>query len=267
MELIRKKSKLTRMLILRELVMCEPKDQKSISESIGITPQAVSEYLKKMDEEGLVDTRSRPLRATVMGVDYLQHHLLQLKDFIDRSINGLEIVRSTDAIAASRIEKGEELRLFIRNGLLHCEPGNDAPSTGIADNDGEKGDIVMISGLSGVVEIPKTALSVVEIEPARKGGGSTRIDTIVIERLKEKCRIEGESRIAVLDQEAASLMIRSGLDYDLELPGAPTIAGTLERGVSILCFGTPHSTSRIFTSQELSSDRYEKCLVKLLEVT
>jgi putative transcriptional regulator len=265
MELIRKKSRLTRMLILRELVVGNHKDQRSIADAIGITPQAVSEYLKRMEEEGIVILDPRPPRTTVKGVDILQHDLLQLKDYIDRSIEGLEIVRSTDAIAASRIKRGDRLRIFMRDGFLHCEQGDKGPSTGVAENDGEIDDIVMISGLSGVVDVPEAKLLFVELTPARSGGGSVRIDREMFERVKEGFCADGSPRVAVLDQEAASLMIRSGLDYDLELPRAPTIAGTIERGIPLICLGTPHSISRIFTSQELSSERYKIRIEKLMD--
>lgn len=266
MELIRKKSKLTRMLILRELVIAGPKDQRSIAKSIGITPQAVSEYLKKMDDEGLVDIRSRPPRATIKGVDLLQNNLLQLKDLIDRSIDGLEIVRSTDAIAASRVSEGDRLRTFMHDGFLYCEPGDGSPSTGIADNSAEKDEIVMISGLSGVVEIPEAKLIIVEIEPARKGGGSIRINEEVMEKILKDRSMGSHLRIAVLDQEAASMIIRSGMEYDMELPGPQAVLETLERGVSVLCFGTPHSTSGILISRELSQDRSEKCRMRLRDI-
>ena len=113
----RPKSKLTVLLILRELVIKNPKDQRSMAEPVGITPQGISDYLKKMEHDGLVDPGSKPPKATIRGVDMLQRDLLQLKDFIDRSIDGLEIVRSTDAIAASKVKKGDRLRIFI-NYLL-----------------------------------------------------------------------------------------------------------------------------------------------------
>ncbi len=263
MELIKKKSNLTRMLILRELVIEEPKDQRSIADNIDITPQAVSEYLKLMKEAGLVDLGTRPPKATVRGVDLLQRDLLQLKDFIDRSIDGLEIVRSTDAIAASNIKKGDRLRTFLDNGLLYCKAGEGGPSTGIADNDGNRGDIVMISGLSGVITMPEVKMAAIEIIPARQGGGSLRISKKTIEKAVLECSMGDQFRIAVLDQEAASLMKRSMLAYDLEIPRAPTLKETLQRGLSLLCIGTPHTVSKILTSQEISSLDVETCRLDL----
>jgi putative transcriptional regulator len=253
MDLIRKKSNLTIMLILRELVIGAPPDQRTIASAIGITPQAVSDYMKTMHEEGLVEIMDKQPRATMKGVDLLQRDLLQLKEFIDGSINGLEIVRSTDAIARTRIRKGDQVDLFIEKGLLYCTVGGNGPSTGTADNDCEPGEIAMISSLSGMISVPPSKLLVIEVLPARKGGGKLRIDKGELTAIIEEHDMDPGSTVAVLDQEAAALMMRSGIEYDLEIPGPHTLKDTLLRGKSVVCLGTPHASSRMMNSQEIEA--------------
>jgi putative transcriptional regulator len=267
MEPMKKKSDLTKLLILRELVIEEPKDQKSISESIGITPQAISEYLKKMEEEGLVDLSSRSPRATIEGVENLQRSLLRLKAFIDGTIDRLDIIRSIDAIAAGKIKAGDRVSLFLKDGLLYCRPGEEGPSTGVADDNGMEGDIVMISSLKGVVEVPEAKLIAIEIKPARQGGGALKMDPSVLDRIKEGYKLGDRSRIAVLDQEAAAIMNRSGLGFDIEMPRPPTIMDTISRGVSMICIGTPFTISRALTSQEIVSFDVEVVKVDLSLIT
>ncbi|MGA1793702.1 MAG: ArsR family transcriptional regulator [Thermoplasmatota archaeon] len=266
MDMIRSKGKLTRLLILRELVIEEPKDQKSIAGSLEITPQAVSEYLKKMAREGLVDLSFKPPRPTVKGVDVLHRDLLQLKGFIDRSIDSMYIVRSTDAIAASEIRKGERVRLFIDNGLLYCSQGAGGSSSGTAESDGDIGDTIVVSDLSGLVEMPHANISFVEIRSVREGGGSVRIDDDIMDRIRSKGSTGEFSRTAVLDQEAASIFIRSRLNYDMEFPSSSTVKDTLERGVSMICFGTLHSISAMMSAHELSTDSIKKRWMKLDDV-
>ena len=67
MDILRNKGRLTRLLILLELVTERPADQRSVAEPIGITPQAVSEYVHRMAGEGLVKVTPQGPRATMEG--------------------------------------------------------------------------------------------------------------------------------------------------------------------------------------------------------
>jgi predicted transcriptional regulator len=219
-----------------------------------------------MEQEGLMDPGSKVPKATVKGVDLLQRNLLQIKDFIDRSIDRLEIVRSTDAIAAASIRKGDHLNLYIEDGFLYGEPGEGAPSTGMADNDCEKGEIVMVSGLSGVIDLPRSMLITVEIVPARQGGGGVRMKSTIIDDLAREHGFTKHLRTAVLDQEAASLMKRSGIPYDMELPKESTLKDTLMRGLSLICIGTPHTVEKVLNSTEILSMGYETMKMELSDL-
>ncbi len=151
-EEMRKKGRLTRMLLLLQMVTDSPKDQRSLADPIGITPQAVSDYMYKMKEESLVTTGPEGPRATVKGVDLLHQDLLIWKDFIDTSINRLEIVRSTDAMALEPISRGEQVHLIMKDGLLSAvKEGNG--SSGIAETDASPGDMLTISSLNGLVDL------------------------------------------------------------------------------------------------------------------
>ena len=90
-----------------------------------------------------------------------------------------------------------------------------------------------------------------------------RIAEGIIPGVLRKFSISNQFRIAVLDQEAASLMMRSRLEYDLEIPRAPTLKETLQRGLSLICIGTPHTVSRVLTSHEITSLNIETCRIDL----
>lgn len=236
MEALRSKGVSTRILILLHLVLERPKGQREVAERVGMTPQGISEYMRKMRAEGLV--RSSDLRATVKGVQFLHHELLSLKGFVDRSIKRLEIVRSTDAIAAGDIVEGERVTLFMNEGLLYAGKGVKGSSTGVSRNACGKGDIVQVSDLDGVVDMVEGSVHLIEIQPAREGGGSA-----VIGKRQYKDLLDGSCRIAALDLEAAALLARSGIGYDLELPRPRTVMDTIKRGLTVVAFGTPHSVA------------------------
>ncbi|MGA1849167.1 MAG: hypothetical protein ACMUHB_07490 [Thermoplasmatota archaeon] len=255
MELVRSKSRMTRLLILLEIVLKKPGDQRSISGSLEITPQAVSEYLRTMQDEGLVDLSGKAPAATVEGVQMLQSSLLQLKDFVDSNISKLDIIRSTDAIAHGDVKTGDRVGLFMKDGLLHAGRVGDCSSCGIADSDALDGELVGVSDLTGVLELPPPTLVLLSVVPARQGGRGQRFRA---DRWKkERSRIENDMgggvafRTAVLDLEAASIMIRCSFGYEMEMPGPETLLTTLQRGVPVFCAGTPFSISKL--RRDLSS--------------
>ncbi|MBN1539688.1 MAG: ArsR family transcriptional regulator [Candidatus Thermoplasmatota archaeon] len=265
MDMLRKKGEMTRISILRDLVIETPRDQRSIASTLQITPQAISDHLKKMGKSGLVDLSFRPPRVTVEGVEYLQRSLLQLKAYIDNTIERLDIIRSIDAIAEVGVKHGDRVSLFMKNGLLYCSPGVSGSSTGRVDTDGAPGDLVIISELTGVVSMPKSSLYLFEVLPARSGGGNRRlprdpIGSIIGEPISGRI-----PRLAVLDLEAASLMLRSGIEYHLEMPDPKAVVNYLERGVTMVCFGTPHSLSRLKGSPEIIDLAIEPATVKAEE--
>ena len=246
MELLRNKSRLTMLQMLLEIVLHHPGDQRTIASAVEITPQAVSEYLRKMEGEGLVDLSEKAPRATVKGVDMLQSSLLQLKDFVDTSIGKLSIIRTTDAISSIDLNRGQDVGLFMKDGLFYAGEQNGQSSRGRVDHDALKGEMVSVSDLTGVLELRPPRLYLLNIIPARQGGGGERIDSQKLDIfLSSKDVDDNRPRYAVLDLEAASLMLRSRISYDLEMPGPETIMNHLERGVSLICIGTPYSVSRI----------------------
>ncbi|MBN1389055.1 MAG: ArsR family transcriptional regulator [Candidatus Thermoplasmatota archaeon] len=262
MDNLRKKGELTRILILRELVIEAPRDQKAIASSLDITPQAVSSHLRKMGETGLVDLSFKPPRATVEGVEHLQRSLLQLKASIDSTIERLEIVRSIDAIADAEVQAGDRVSLFMKGGLLYCSPAISGSSTGKADTGGRPGDLVMISELNGVITMPESRLYLCEVLPARSGGGSRKLKGDAVKSIINGNATDPRPRLAVLDLEAASLMMRSNIDYHLEMPEPKAVRSTVERGLTTVCFGTPHSISRLIGSPEMIGLAHEPVIVK-----
>ncbi|MEA3559658.1 MAG: helix-turn-helix domain-containing protein [Candidatus Thermoplasmatota archaeon] len=244
MELLRNKSRLTMLQMLLEMVLHHPGDQRTIASAVGVTPQAVSEYLRKMESEGLVDLSEKAPRVTINGVDLLQSSLLQLKEFVDTSIGKLSIVRTTDAISSVGLKEGQDVGLFMKDGLLYAGEQNGRRSLGRADHDALKGEMVSVSELSGVLELPPPTLYLLNITPARQGGGGERIDRGKLD-IFFTSRGEKRPRSAVLDLEAASLMQRSRIPYDMEMPGPETMINHLERGISVICIGTPYSVSRM----------------------
>ncbi len=244
MEILRKKSVSTRMLILLEIVVNRKGSMRQIADGVGITPQAVWDYLRRMEAEGTVVMKGRLPTATVKGVDLLHRNLLSLKGFVDGSVSRLAIVASTDAIAGEPISKGDTVSLVMRDGLLFAVMGDDGPSVGTAQNGCRKWDMVTISNLRGVMEMKKGDLLLIEILPARSGGGAMRVKGgSLIDEFHSLVPQKGgkEPRFAAADLEAVALAKRSGIEGYLELPNWEMLRDHLDRGVDMIVIGTPHT--------------------------
>lgn len=253
MEILRKKSVSTRMLILLEIVVNRKGSMRQIAEGVGITPQAVWDYLRKMEEEGTVVMKGTLPTATVKGVDLLHRNLLSLKGFVDRSVSRLAIVASTDAIAAGPISKGDTVSLVMRDGLLLAVMGDDGPSVGTAQNACRKWDMVTVSDLRGVMEMEKGHLLLMEMLPARSGGGTMRVrGGSMIEEFQSFVQQKGgvEPRFAACDLEAVALVERSGIKGYIELPNWEMVRDHLDRGVDIIAMGTPHTIASYLSHLE-----------------
>ena len=244
MDILRKKKVSTRMLILLEIVVNRKGSMRQIADGVGITPQAVWDYLRKMEEEGTVVMKGRLPTATVNGVDLLHRNLLSLKGFVDESVSRLAIVASTDAIAAEPLSKGDTVSLVMRDGLLFAAMGDDGPSVGTAQNVCRKWDMVTVSNLRGVMEMEKGGLLLIEILPARSGGGAMRVkgDSLIEEFHSFASQKSGTGpRFAAADLEAVALVKLSGIEGYLELPNWEMLRDHLDRGVDMIVIGTPHT--------------------------
>ncbi|MFW3145510.1 MAG: hypothetical protein ACMUIE_01705 [Thermoplasmatota archaeon] len=259
MEIVRNKSKMTRVLILLEIVLKKPGDQRTIASSLDITPQAVSEYLHRMDQEGLVDLTGKAPRTTVKGVEMLQSSLLQLKDFTDTSLGSLELIRSTDAIASRSFRAGERVGLFMREGLLYAGDEAGCTSRGIAESDAAEGEMLPVNELSGVLELPPATLFTLTLRPSRIGGRGDILDREMLrDRFRELSMSDPSTedpRICAMDLEAAALLKRSSVAYSLEMPSVETVINHIQRGVSLLCIGAPFSLSKLAREVSISSPR------------
>lgn len=261
MELLRNKGHLTKVLILASIVIHKKSTVSSIAETVDITPQGASDYLTVMDSEGLVSRERGGIRATVAGVEHLQKALLTLKGFVDRSIEGLDIVRSTDAIADQAIKRGDRVKLFMKKGLLYARKGTGV-SWGIADSDASDKEIVQVSELSGVLEMERSPIRLVTVPPARLGGGACRFDLAILNDHAERGLGADPDHLvlAALDMEGAAMLLRSAIRYDLEMPDAETLLGYHDRGRPVYAFGTPHSIAVL--EERLAQMRSDGCSVR-----
>jgi predicted transcriptional regulator len=120
MEILRNKNLATRFQILVEVASSGPNiQQRDIAGKLDITPQAVSEYVRQLVDEGLIasDGRSK-YRVTSKGVNWIIKVLRELRNydtFVEQAVTNISMCA---AIADADLIKGQKVGLEMKDGLL-----------------------------------------------------------------------------------------------------------------------------------------------------
>jgi putative transcriptional regulator len=169
--ILRSKKEITRFQILVEIAGHQPDVmQKEIAHRIGITPQAVSEYIKDLVLEGYLfsDGRMR-YRITKNGVEWVLERAIELKKYARFVMEDIvSHVSVATAIARGMFKKGDAVSLMMENGLLYA--GTDGDVTGITTSDSELGEDVGVTDLKGMISFPQVNITICKVPRVEKGG-------------------------------------------------------------------------------------------------
>jgi putative transcriptional regulator len=162
----------TQFRVLVEIADRQPAvNQGEIADAVGVTSQAVSEYIRTLVEQGFVEKEARSrYRVTKEGVDWLFRQAGDLHRFAEHVTEDvLGSMQEDAAVANAPIETGETVSLAIQGGLLHATPGDAGPATGIATTSAEAGDVVGVTGFEGIIDLEPGAVTVFQVPPVRSG--------------------------------------------------------------------------------------------------
>jgi len=181
--ILRSKKESTRFQILVEIAAHQPDvRQKEIADKIGITPQAVSEYIKELVSEGLLysDGRVR-YRVTKIGVEWVLEQALDLKKYARYVMEDIvSHVSVATAIANESFKKSDIVSLFMENGLLYAA-SEDGNVTGTTISDAKKGEEVGVTDLKGIIELPEVNIVICKV-PRIERGGSRSVDLAMLKK-------------------------------------------------------------------------------------
>jgi putative transcriptional regulator len=125
----------SRFQILVEIAAHQPNlRQKEVADHMGITPQAVSEYIKELVSDGLATTDGRMrYSVTKEGVEWLLENAAELKRYarvvMEEIISHVSV---WSALADVDLSEGERISLEMREGLLYANRKKGIGATGIA---------------------------------------------------------------------------------------------------------------------------------------
>jgi putative transcriptional regulator len=227
---LQSKRSATQYQILIEIAERQPAvSQQEIADSIGITSQAVSNYLQDLVEHDFVQKHGRGrYEVTKEGVDWLITQTTDLREFVDHvSEDVIGEVEIETAIATTAIADGESVSLTMADGVLHATPGEGGSATAVAVSAADAGQDVGITDFDGVLEYDLGTVTIVSIPPIRDGGSSDVDHEVVAETAAD------HDLVAVSGTEAVATAAAAELDVDIQFATAAAVEEAAAKGLDV----------------------------------
>jgi len=209
--ILRSKREVSRLQILVEIAEHQPAvRQQEIAEKLGVTPQAISEYIRELVDEGKVSASGRGnYEVTRAGVEWVLENAESLESYarhIRRDI--IQQVSVWTAIASEDVSKGELVGVFMKDGFLYAGK-NPLAATGTIVADAKKDDDVGVARLNGIIDHKEGMVHVCKV-PRILHGGSRKVRR---DKLLEV--ISGAGIVAAVGLEAYIALTKAGRKPDM----------------------------------------------------
>lgn len=228
---LQSKRNATRYQILVQIAERQPAvNQQEIADAIGITAQAVSDYLQDLVGHGYVNKHGRGrYEVTKEGVDWLISQTDELRQFIQHvSEDVIGQVEIETAIATREISEGETVSLTMQDGVLRAMSGGTGSATAVAVTDAETGQDVGVTNFEGVVDYELGSVTIISI-PQVVNGGSSAVDPNSIAEAADT-----HDLIAVGGVEAIAAAAAANLEPDIRFGSTTAVQEAAAKGLDIL---------------------------------
>lgn len=216
--------------------------QQEIADTVGITAQAVSEYVGDLREMGYINTPGRGCyEVTKEGVDWLISRTDDLREytqFVTEELIGQ--VESETALATDHIAAGQRVTLSMEDGTLRATPAPEthgAGATAIATTTAVPDQDIGVAEFEGIYEYEIGTVRVFVV-PDIKNGGSHAVESESNAPLPV-----GSELVAVAGTEALALSNGAGISPDIRFGTAHAVPEAAARGLSVLLLVTERELS------------------------
>ncbi len=232
-KILKSKNVATRFRILVEVAANQPTiHQKSIAAKLEVTPQAVSDYMNKLEQEGMVVSEGRSkYRVTQEGINWMLVMLREMDAYCDYVRTTITNVTVCAAVADDDLTEGQLVGLVMKDGLLVATNEAGGGATGVAVSGGRRGEDVGISQVEGIVSFERGSITVLKVPDIQKGG-SARADT---GRLKKE--LGKHQAVGTIGIEAVVAARRAGIEpqYTCGVTAAAVEATRIGLSFVIVC--------------------------------
>jgi putative transcriptional regulator len=251
--ILRSKKDSTRFQILVEIAAHQPDvRQKEIADKIGITPQAVSEYIKDLVSEGLLfsDGRVR-YRVTKKGVEWVLERAMELKKYARFVMEDIvSHVSVATAIAEEGFDKGQRVSLRMDNGLLYAG-SEDGDVTGITISDAKVGEDVGVTDLKGMIHLPDVNITICKV-PRVERGGSRSVDYEMLKKYSQD-----KPYIAAIGIEALTALRKINIKPNILFGAKESVVEAAFHGLSSLVVSVDEEVPSLLNRLEDEGLNYE----------
>ncbi len=251
--ILRSKKESTRFQILVEIASHQPDvRQKEIADKIGITPQAVSEYIKDLVQEGLLfsDGRVR-YRVTKKGVEWVLERAVEIKKYARYVMEDIvSHISVATAIANEKFKKGQTVSLVMDNGLLYAGSGG-GDVTGVTISDAREGEDVGVTDLKGMIQLAEVKITICKV-PRVERGGSRSVD---LQALKKHSK--DKTYIAAIGVEALIALRKINIKPDILFGAKDSVVEAAFHGISSLVVSVDEEVPSLLSRLEAQGLSYE----------
>jgi putative transcriptional regulator len=228
---LRSKRAATRYQILVGIAERQPAvSQREIAEDIGITAQAVSDYLQGLIGKGHVRSPGRGrYEVTKEGVDWLIGRTDELRAFVGHVTEDvIGQVEIETALATAPITEGEAVSLSMRDGVLRATPGATGNTTAVAVTNADPGRDVGVTDFEGVLDYDLGRVTAVSI-PRVQDGGSAAMETATFAGHAADVDL-----VATAGTEAYAAARAADLEPDVRFGAPEAVDEAVARGLDVL---------------------------------
>lgn len=252
--LLHSKKEGTKFQILVEIAAYQPNiRQREIAEKIGITPQAVSEYIKELTDEGLIlsDGRVR-YKVTKKGIEWVLERTAELKRYARYVMEDIiSHVSVWTAIADEDYRAGQKVSLVMRNGLLYASKQSGHTAYGVLISDVKAGEDVGVTDLHGLIELEDVKITVCKV-PRVERGGSKNVDLDALRELVTDSRY-----LCALGVESLIALRRLGKEPNIMFGAKESIVEAAFHGLSSVVVSVDEEVPQLLNRLESEGLAYE----------
>jgi putative transcriptional regulator len=251
---LQSKRESSRFQILVEIAAHQPNlRQKEVAEKLGVTPQAISEYIKELVADGLVTTDGRMRYSiTKEGVEWLLESAAELKRYARVVME--EIISHVSvwaAIAESDLAEGERVSLEMRSGLLYANKKKGIEASGVVISDTKTGEDVGVSDLQGLISLDEGRILLCKV-PRVQMGGSRKVNLLALKEQLSRAKMVG-----CLGIEALVALRKAGREPDIIFGAKEFAVEAAYHGISSVIVSVDEQIPGLLTRLESEGLKYE----------